>query len=142
MISGEASSSSSAEKLPPAVPADERASYLILHPDFALPFLRPLFALLSEANSSSAGPAVRTGCLKTLLRIIHFLPPESLKKSLKPQLVSNNLCSMLGSSDLKIVVGAFQLSHLFMDKLHPELITHFRREGEKNNAKIVTLADF
>lgn len=101
-----------------------------MHPDFSLPFLRPLFALLSEANSSSAGPAVRQSCVKTLLRIVHFLPAESLEKSLKPQTVSNNLASMLGSSDLKIVVGAFQLSCLFMEKLQDTFMVYFRREGK------------
>lgn len=111
---------------------DVRASYLESHQDFALPFLRPLFALLSEANSSSAGPAVRQICVKTLLRIVHFLPAESLKKTLRPQQVSNNLASMLGSSDLKIVVGAFQLSTLFMDKLTEVYMVHFRREGENS----------
>ncbi|CAG7833938.1 unnamed protein product [Allacma fusca] len=108
---------------------DLRADYLASYPDFALPFLRPLFALLSEANSSSAGPAVRQSCLKTLLRIVHFLPADSLQKTLKPQQVSNNLASMLGSSDLKIVVGAFQLCSLFMTKLHDFFVVHFRREG-------------
>ncbi len=108
---------------------DVRTAYLSMHPDFSLPFLRPLFALLSEANSSSAGPAVRQSCVKTLLRIVHFLPAESLEKSLKPQTVSNNLASMLGSSDLKIVVGAFQLSCLFMEKLQDTFMVYFRREG-------------
>jgi E3 ubiquitin-protein ligase TRIP12 len=109
---------------------DVRSTFLASHPDFALPFLRPLFALLSEANSSSAGPAVRQSCVKTLLRIVHFLEPESLQKTLKPQQVSNNLASMLGSSDLKIVVGAFQLSSLFMEKLNHIYVVHFRREGK------------
>ncbi|CAL8126786.1 unnamed protein product [Orchesella dallaii] len=108
---------------------DLRSSYLAMHPDFSLSFLRPLFALLSEANSSSAGPAVRQSCVKTLLRIVHFMPAGSLEKSLKPQQVSNNLASMLGSSDLKIVVGAFQLSCLFMEKLQDVFMVHFRREG-------------
>jgi len=116
----------------PAVPEDERSGFLSVHPDFPLPFLRPLFALLSEANSSSAGPAVRQSCLKTLLRIVHFLPAESLQKVLKPQLVSNNLASMLGSSDLKIVVGSFQLCCLLMEKLQEDFLVHFRREGKLN----------
>lgn len=94
-----------------------------------------MFALLSEANSSSAGPTVRQGCVKTLLRIVHFLPAEALKKSLKPQVVSNNLASMLGSSDLKIVIGAFQLSTIFMEKLHDVFSVHFRREGNKHKPK-------
>jgi hypothetical protein len=113
----------------PVGPTDERSAYLTSHVHFPLPFLRPLFALLSEANSSSAGPAVRGSCLKTLLRIVHFLPPEALAKALKPQAVSNNLASMLGSSDLKIVVGSFQLCSLLMEKLKDEFCIHFRREG-------------
>ena len=38
---------------------------------------------------------------------------------------------MLGACDLKIVIGAFQLSTIFMEKLHDVFSVHFRREGNR-----------
>lgn len=47
----------------------------------ASPFIRSLFSILYEVYSSSAGPSVRYKCLRTLLRMIYYAPPDLLQVS-------------------------------------------------------------
>ena len=43
--------------------------------------------------------------------------------------VSSQIAGMLSSGDLKIIVGALQLSELLLQKMPDEFGVHFRREG-------------
>ncbi|KAI5713848.1 hypothetical protein M8J76_006502 [Diaphorina citri] len=45
----------------------------------AASFIRSLFSVLYEVYSSSAGPAVRCKCLRALLRMVYYAPPELLQ---------------------------------------------------------------
>ncbi|XP_076344228.1 E3 ubiquitin-protein ligase TRIP12-like isoform X3 [Tachypleus tridentatus] len=108
---------------------DSRVDCLQENTELAASFIKSLFAVLYEVYSSSAGPAVRHKCLRALLRMIYFAPPELLGKILKNQIVSSHVAAMLSSQDLRVVVGALQMSEILMQKL-PEIFgVYFRREG-------------
>ena len=54
---------------------------------------------------------------------------DQLITVLKPATVSSQIAGMLSSGDLKIIVGALQLSELLLQKMPDEFGVHFRREG-------------
>lgn len=95
----------------------------------AAPFIRSLFSILYEVYSSSAGPSVRYKCLRTLLRMIYYAPPDLLQEVLKNKLVSSHIACMMASQDLRIVVGALQMAEILMHKLPSVFEVHFTREG-------------
>ncbi|XP_055852199.1 E3 ubiquitin-protein ligase TRIP12 isoform X2 [Episyrphus balteatus] len=92
-------------------------------------FIKNLFNVLYEVYSSSAGPNVRYKCLRAILRMVHYASPDLLKDILKKQLVSSHIAGMMASNDLRIVVGALQMSEILMRKLPDVFGIHFRREG-------------
>jgi len=95
----------------------------------AADFIKHIFNVLYEVYSSSAGPNVRYKCLRALLRMVYYATPELLRQVLKYQLVSSHIAGMLGSNDLRIVVGALQMAEILMRQLPDVFGTHFRREG-------------
>ncbi|XP_037815156.1 LOW QUALITY PROTEIN: E3 ubiquitin-protein ligase TRIP12 [Lucilia sericata] len=108
---------------------DARIACLKEERGLAAEFIKNLFNVLYEVYSSSAGPNVRYKCLRALLRMVYYASSELLSDVLKYQLVSSHIAGMLGSNDLRIVVGALQMAEILMQKL-PEIFgTHFRREG-------------
>ncbi|KAI8120764.1 E3 ubiquitin-protein ligase TRIP12 [Lucilia cuprina] len=108
---------------------DARIACLKEERGLAAEFIKNLFNVLYEVYSSSAGPNVRYKCLRALLRMVYYASSELLSEVLKYQLVSSHIAGMLGSNDLRIVVGALQMAEILMQKL-PEIFgTHFRREG-------------
>ena len=44
-------------------------------------------------------------------------------------LLSSQIAGMLSSGDLRIIVGALQMSELLLQKMPDEFGVHFRREG-------------
>lgn len=54
-------------------------NYISSECGLAAPFIRSLFSILYEVYSSSAGPSVRYKCLRTLLRMIYYAPPDLLQ---------------------------------------------------------------
>lgn len=108
---------------------DARIACLKEERGLAAEFIRNLFNVLYEVYSSSAGPNVRYKCLRALLRMVFYASPELLNEVLKFQLVSSHIAGMLGSNDLRIVVGALQMAEILMQKLSNVFGTHFRREG-------------
>ncbi|XP_059173399.1 E3 ubiquitin-protein ligase TRIP12-like [Physella acuta] len=108
---------------------DSRAEILKEDQDLASNFIQTLFAVLYEVYSSSAGPNIRHKCLQTILRMIFYSPPDLLRKVLVNQSVSSHIACMLGSPDLKVVVGALQLANILMQKLPDVYSIYFRREG-------------
>lgn len=114
---------------------DSRIDCLQEDQELAVSFIRSLFAVLYEVYSSSAGPAVRHKCLRALLRMVYFASPELLKEVLKNQKVSSHIAAMLSSNDLKIVVGALQLTEILMQKLPDIFSVYFRREGVMHQIK-------
>ncbi|XP_065365068.1 E3 ubiquitin-protein ligase TRIP12 isoform X3 [Calliphora vicina] len=108
---------------------DARIACLKEERGLAAEFIKNLFNVLYEVYSSSAGPNVRYKCLRALLRMVYYASSELLSEVLKYQLVSSHIAGMLGSNDLRIVVGALQMAEILMQKLPDIFGTHFRREG-------------
>lgn len=108
---------------------DARIECLTQEPDLATTFIKGLFGVLYEVYSSSAGPSVRHKCIRALLRIIYYSPPDLLEVVLKNHAVSSHIAAMLPSSDLRVVVGAIQMVYILMDKLPSTFSIYFRREG-------------
>ncbi|XP_044313079.1 E3 ubiquitin-protein ligase TRIP12 isoform X6 [Drosophila rhopaloa] len=108
---------------------DARIACLKEERGLAADFIKHIFNVLYEVYSSSAGPNVRYKCLRALLRMVYYATPELLRQVLKYQLVSSHIAGMLGSNDLRIVVGALQMAEILMRQLPDVFGTHFRREG-------------
>ncbi|XP_051863876.1 E3 ubiquitin-protein ligase TRIP12 isoform X5 [Drosophila albomicans] len=108
---------------------DARIACLKEERGLAADFIKNIFNVLYEVYSSSAGPNVRYKCLRALLRMVYYATPELLRQVLKYQLVSSHIAGMLGSNDLRIVVGALQMAEILMRQLPDVFGTHFRREG-------------
>ncbi len=64
-----------------------------------------------------------------------------LSEVLKVPAVSSQIAGMLSSGDLKIVVGALQLSELLLQKMPDEFGVHFRREGVLHQVQKLTDPD-
>ncbi|KFB42782.1 thyroid hormone receptor interactor 12 [Anopheles sinensis] len=114
---------------PPNAQRDARIACLKEERGLAAEFIRNLFSVLYEVYSSSAGPSVRYKCLRALLRMVYFANGDLLRDVLKNQLVSSHIAGMMASNDMRIVVGALQMSDILMQKLPEVFGVHFRREG-------------
>ena len=88
-----------------------------------------LLPVLLEVYSNSAGPGVRHNCIQALLRMVQHSPDTVLKECIHVPLVSSQVAGMLSSGDLRIIVGALQMSELLLQKMPEEFSVHFRREG-------------
>ncbi|KAG8199196.1 hypothetical protein JTE90_016022 [Oedothorax gibbosus] len=108
---------------------DSRIDCLQANADLHASCIKSLFAVLYEVYSSSAGPAVRHKCLRALLRMIYFAPPDLLQTVLKNQTVASHVAAMLASQDLRVVVAALQMAEILMQKLPAIFGVYFRREG-------------
>lgn len=114
---------------PPNPYRDARLACLREERSLAAEFIKNLFSVLYEVYSSSAGPSVRFKCLRALLRMVYFASAELLRDVLTNQMLSSHIAGMMASNDLRIVVGAVQMSEILMQKL-PEIFgEHFRRDG-------------
>merc|ERR1719367_2060292 len=90
---------------------------------------RLLLPVLLEVYSTSAGPGVRHSCIQAFLRMIYHSSTELLLEVVSVSAVSSQIAGMLSSGDLKIIVGALQLSEILLQKMPEEFGVHFRREG-------------
>ena len=108
---------------------EARTECLKQEPELATAFIKGLFGILYEVYSSSAGPSVRHKCIRALLRIIYYSPPDLLEIVLKNHAVSSHIAAMLPSTDLRVVVGAIQMVYILMEKLPHIFSIYFRREG-------------
>ena len=88
-----------------------------------------LLPVLLEVYSNSAGPGVRHNCIQALLRMIYHSNMVILKGCIHVPLLSSQIAGMLSSGDLRIIVGALQMSELLLSKMPDEFGVHFRREG-------------
>lgn len=116
---------------------DARLTLLSEDEDMAASFIKALFAVLYEVYSSSAGPAVKHKCLKSLLRMVYFAKPELLREVLQNLAVSSHIAAMMSSQDLKVVVGALQMAEILMQKLPDIFHVFFRREGVMHQVKLL-----
>ncbi|KAF8784377.1 E3 ubiquitin-protein ligase TRIP12 like protein [Argiope bruennichi] len=117
---------------------DSRIDCLQANADLAASCIKSLFAVLYEVYSSSAGPAVRHKCLRALLRMIYFAPPELLQTVLKNQTVASHVAAMLAAQDLRVVVAALQMAVILMQKLPAIFGVYFRREGVMHQVRWLT----
>lgn len=121
--------------------SDSRVDCLQANADLAASCIKALFAVLYEVYSSSAGPAVRHKCLRALLRMIYFAPPDLLQTVLKNQTVASHVAAMLASQDLRVVVAALQMAEILMQKLPAIFGVYFRREGVMHQVRWLTKLD-
>lgn len=131
MISKEESNSSAAVGSSNAnsSQADPRIEFFEKETELSSQFIRSLFNIIYEIYNSSAGSSVRHKCLRALLRIIYYATPDLLSTVLKCHSVSSHIAAMLASSDLRIVVGAIEMSNILMEKLSNIFSVYFVREG-------------
>lgn len=120
---------------------DARIRCLREEPELAQGFIKSLFGVLYEVYSSSAGPSVRHKCIRALLRILYYSPPELLRQVLKNHSVSSHIAAMLPSPDLRVVVGAIQMVYILMDYLPDIFSIYFRREGVIHQLKKLIQSD-
>ncbi|QQP32337.1 Thyroid hormone receptor interactor 12, partial [Caligus rogercresseyi] len=85
--------------------------------------------------STSAGPGVRHKCIQAKLRMILHASPGLLREVLPVSTVSSQVAGMLSSGDLKIIIGALQISEILLQKMPEEFSVHFRREGVLHQAQ-------
>jgi E3 ubiquitin-protein ligase TRIP12 len=97
--------------------------------------------LLLQVYSTSAGPGVRHSCIQAFLRMVYHSSQELLLQVLSVQTVSSQIAGMLSSGDLKIIVGALQLSELQLQKMPEQFGVHFRREGVLHQVQKLTDPD-
>lgn len=103
--------------------------------------IKALFPVLYEIYCSSAGPSIRYNCLRAMLRMIYFAPPSVLELVLKSQFLSRNIAAMLASTDLKVLVSAFQMAQLLIEKLPDVFGVHFIREGVMHEIRTLAKMD-
>ena len=102
---------------------------------------RLLLPVLLEVYSTSAGPGVRHSCIQAFLRMVYHSSTELLLEVLSVSAVSSQVAGMLSSGDLKIIVGALQLSEILLQKMPEEFGVHFRREGVLHQVQKLTDPD-
>ena len=102
---------------------------------------RLLLPVLLEVYSTSAGPGVRHSCIQAFLRMIYHSSTELLLEVVSVSGVSSQIAGMLSSGDLKIIVGALQLSEILLQKMPEEFGVHFRREGVLHQIQKLTDPD-
>jgi E3 ubiquitin-protein ligase TRIP12 len=73
--------------------------------------------------------------------MVYHTPTEQLLDVLRPASVSSQIAGMLSSGDLRIIVGALQLSELLLQKIPSEFGVHFRREGVLHQVQKLTDPD-
>ena len=74
--------------------------------------------------------------------MIQHTPTSVLKSGcIHVPLVSSQIAGMLSSGDLRIIVGALQMSELLLQKMPDEFGVHFRREGVLHQVQKLTDPD-
>ena len=61
--------------------------------------------------------------------VYHSSGEDLLREVIHVPALSSQVAGMLSSGDLKIIVGALQLSEILLQKMPEEFGVHFRREG-------------
>lgn len=120
---------------------DEKKAQRLKHLALTSELTKELLPVLLEVYSTSAGPGVKQSCIQAFLRMIYHSPSDLLVEVLKVQTVSSQIAGMLSSGDLKIIVGALQLSELLLQKMPQEFSVHFRREGVLHQVQKLTDPD-
>ena len=112
------------------------------HLDLTADLTQSLLPVLLEVYSNSAGPGVRHNCIQALLRMVYHSNMVILKGCIHVPLLSSQIAGMLSSGDLRIIVGALQMSELLLQKMPDEFGVHFRREGVLHQVLIFIFFSF
>ena len=72
---------------------------------------------------------MRTQCLATITKILHFSDPQALGKELTDLPISSFIASLLSQRDSATVAKALQLAEILMHKLPAIFSKHFLKEG-------------
>ncbi|XP_015911570.1 E3 ubiquitin-protein ligase TRIP12 [Parasteatoda tepidariorum] len=118
-----------------------RAEFFDDNVDLVTGSITVLFPVLYEMYCSSAGSAVKNKCIRALLRMIYFAPPEVLKSVLKYQNIARHVASMLASQEFRNVISALQISEILMWKLPTDFRVHFVREGVLHEIRVLSKID-
>ncbi len=121
--------------------SDEEKAKRDEHLELTAGLAKQLLPVLLEVYSTSAGPGVRHNCIQALLRMVHHTPVDVLKETISVPVLSSQVAGMLSSGDLRIIVGALQLSELLLQKMPEEFGVHFRREGVLHEVQKLTDPD-
>ncbi|GFY77812.1 e3 ubiquitin-protein ligase TRIP12 [Trichonephila inaurata madagascariensis] len=111
------------------------------HEDLVISSIKILFPVLFEIYCSSAGTTVKHKCLRAMLRMIYFAPPEVLHQVLKQQSISRHIASMLATQDIRTVIPALQIAEILMQKLPSDFRVHFIREGVLHEIRVLAKFD-
>lgn len=76
--------------------------------------------------------AVNKACL-TYSLVVGTVSPDFYEHGI-PRSVCSHIAGMMASPDLRVVVGAFQMADILMQKLPDIFGVYFRREGERGSA--------
>lgn len=109
--------------------------------DLVISSIKILFPVLFEIYCSSAGSTVKYKCLRAMLRMVYFAPPEVLHQVLKEQSISRHIASMLATQDFRTVIPALQIAEILMQKLPSEFRVHFIREGVLHEIRVLAKID-
>ncbi len=121
--------------------SEEKKEKRLRHLELSAQLTKELLPILLEVYSTSAGPGVRHSCIQAFLRMVYHSDSDLLAKVLRVPHVSSQVAGMLASGDLRIVVGALQLSELLLQKMPEEFGVHFRREGVLHQVQKLTDPD-
>ncbi|GFT83092.1 e3 ubiquitin-protein ligase TRIP12 [Nephila pilipes] len=118
-----------------------RTDFFEKNDDLVISSIRILFPVLFEIYCSSAGSNVKHKCLRAVLRMVYFAPPEVLHQVLKEQSISRHIASMLATQDFRTVIAALQIAEILMQKLPSEFRVHFIREGVLHEIRVLAKID-
>ncbi|KAL3152604.1 hypothetical protein ABBQ32_001622 [Trebouxia sp. C0010 RCD-2024] len=106
-----------------------RTRFLQDHPEALHKFTSDLLPLLLQVYGSTVLDKVRTQCLATVTKILHFSHPTALGKELTDLPISSFIASLLSQKDTATVAKALQLAEILMHKLPAIFSKHFLKEG-------------
>ncbi|GIY56935.1 e3 ubiquitin-protein ligase TRIP12 [Caerostris darwini] len=120
---------------------NKRADFFEKNEALVISSIKILFPVLFEIYCSSAGSTVKQKCLRAMLRMVYFAPPDVLHKVLKKQAISRHIASMLATQEFRTIVIALQIAEILMQKLPSEFRVHFIREGVFHEIKVLAKID-
>ncbi|KAF8778063.1 E3 ubiquitin-protein ligase TRIP12 like protein [Argiope bruennichi] len=118
-----------------------RTNFFEKNEDLVISSIKILFPVLFEIYCSSAGSTVKHKCLRAMLRMVYFAPPDVLHQVLKKQAIARHIASMLATQEFRTVIAALQLAEILMQKLPSEFRVHFIREGVLHEVRALAKID-
>ncbi|KAK9798991.1 hypothetical protein WJX73_009807 [Symbiochloris irregularis] len=106
-----------------------REAFLQAHPEAMASFCSDLLPTLLTVHGATVNAQVKTRCLATVTKMVHYASSDMLRKLLKDVTISSFIASLLSTREGTTNATAVRLAELLMDKL-PEIYTkYFLKEG-------------